>query len=113
MATYKSLKYDIGAEISGADSRANAIDSAQYVDGSIDTAHIADDQITDAKLAHAITFVTSATAPAVTATAAIFFFDDISCPLVSTSRYSYSSLTPRHRLPVINRFMLRKVASDP
>ena len=38
---------------------ANSIDSDQYVDGSIDTAHIADDQITYAKLG--AEFTTSAT----------------------------------------------------
>ena len=31
---------------------ANSVDSDQYVDGSIDTAHIADDQITEAKMAN-------------------------------------------------------------
>ena len=30
---------------------ANSVDSDQYVDGSIDTAHIADSQITNAKMA--------------------------------------------------------------
>lgn len=58
------------ANVTVAKMAANSVDSDQYVDGSIDTAHIADDQVTDAKLAHAITFVTSATAPALTATAA-------------------------------------------
>jgi hypothetical protein len=33
---------------------ANSVDSDQYVDGSIDTAHIADDQVTGAKLANNI-----------------------------------------------------------
>ena len=36
----------------------NSIDSPQYVDGSIDTAHIADDAVTSAKLAHSLDVVT-------------------------------------------------------
>jgi len=38
------------AGITNAKMAANSVDSAQYVDGSIDTIHIADDQITYAKL---------------------------------------------------------------
>ena len=45
MATYKSLRYDIGGEISGADTRANAIDSDSYVDGSIDLAHMSSESV--------------------------------------------------------------------
>ena len=37
-------------KITVANMAANSIDSDQYVDGSIDTAHIADDAITSAKL---------------------------------------------------------------
>ena len=41
----------IQAKITGT---ANIIDSDQYVDGSIDTAHIGDDQVTEAKLANSL-----------------------------------------------------------
>ena len=41
----------IQAKIAGT---ANIIDSDQYVDGSIDTVHIADDQVTEAKLANSL-----------------------------------------------------------
>ena len=56
--------------VTGAKIADDAIDSEHYVDGSIDTAHIGDDQVTGAKIENAVTFATSATAPAITATAA-------------------------------------------
>jgi len=56
--------------VTGAKIADDAIDSEHYTDGSIDTAHIGDDQVTGAKIENAVTFATSATAPAVTATAA-------------------------------------------
>lgn len=56
--------------VTGAKIADDSIDSEHYVDGSIDTAHIGDDQVTGAKIENAVTFATSATAPAVTATAA-------------------------------------------
>jgi len=40
---------------------ANSVDSPQYVDGSIDTAHIADDQVTGAKLANSVDVTTGVT----------------------------------------------------
>ena len=46
-----SLWAYIQAKITGT---ANIIDSDQYVDGSIDTAHIGDDQVTEAKLANSL-----------------------------------------------------------
>jgi len=42
------------ANVTVAKMAANSVDSDQYVDGSIDTAHIGDDQITTDKLANAI-----------------------------------------------------------
>jgi hypothetical protein len=42
------------SQITVAKMAANSVDSDQYVDGSIDTAHIADDQVTGAKLANNI-----------------------------------------------------------
>ena len=56
--------------VTGAKIADDSIDSEHYVDGSIDTAHIGDDQVTGAKIENAVTFATSATAPAITATAA-------------------------------------------
>jgi hypothetical protein len=47
---------------------ANSVDSDYYVDGSIDTAHIGDDQVTGAKIENAVTIATSATSPLVVAT---------------------------------------------
>ena len=40
---------------------ANSVDSPQYVDGSIDTVHIADDQVTGAKLANSVDVTTGVT----------------------------------------------------
>ena len=69
MATTKIPSELIAADaITGAKIADDASNSEHYTDGSIDTAHIADDQSTDAKLAHAITFVTSATAPLMVST---------------------------------------------
>ena len=45
---------------------ANSVDSDQYVDGSIDTAHIGDDQVTAAKLANSINTEISANTAKVT-----------------------------------------------
>jgi hypothetical protein len=47
---------------------ANSVDSDQYVDGSIDTIHIADDAVTGAKIENAVTIATSATSPLMVAT---------------------------------------------
>lgn len=55
------------ANVTLAKMAANSIDSDQYVDGSIDTIHIADDQVTGAKLADALTVVTSVTTPLIDA----------------------------------------------
>ena len=41
--------------------------------------------------------------------AAIFLFDDI---CMSSSHLAELSVTPRHRLPVINSYMLNKVAGN-
>ena len=50
-----TLQVDVGANSIGVGHMAiNSIDSDQYVDGSIDTAHIADDQVTADKLANSI-----------------------------------------------------------
>jgi hypothetical protein len=46
---------------------ANSVDSDQYVDGSIDTIHIADDAVTGAKIENAVTIATSVTSPLVDA----------------------------------------------
>ena len=53
----------VDASIDLAHMSANSVDSDQYVDGSIDTAHIGNDQVTSAKLAHSIAIVTTITSP--------------------------------------------------
>ena len=55
------------ANVTLAKMAANSIDSDQYVDGSIDTAHIGDDQVTGAKIENAVTIATSVTSPLVDA----------------------------------------------
>tara|TARA_R110002124_G_scaffold59854_1_gene164653 strand:+ start:23 stop:757 length:735 start_codon:yes stop_codon:yes gene_type:complete len=49
------------SQITVAKMAANSVDSDQYVDGSIDTAHIADDQVTGAKLANSVDVTTGVT----------------------------------------------------
>jgi cytoskeletal protein CcmA (bactofilin family) len=56
------------ANVTVAKMAANSVDSDQYVDGSIDTAHIGDDQVTGAKIENAVTIATSATSPLMVAT---------------------------------------------
>jgi len=56
------------ANVTVAKMAANSIDSDQYVDGSIDTAHIGDNQVTGDKLADALTVTTSVTTPLVSIT---------------------------------------------
>jgi trimeric autotransporter adhesin len=51
------------ANVTVAKMAANSVDSDQYVDGSIDTAHIGDDQVTGAKIENAVTIATSVTSP--------------------------------------------------
>jgi cytoskeletal protein CcmA (bactofilin family) len=55
------------ANVTVAKMAANSVDSDQYVDGSIDTIHIADDQVTGAKIENAVTITTSVTTPLVDA----------------------------------------------
>jgi hypothetical protein len=50
--------------------------------------------------------VPTESAKVVRTTAAIFLFDDI---CMSSSHLAELSVTPRHRLPVINSLMLNKV----
>jgi trimeric autotransporter adhesin len=56
------------ANVTVAKMAANSVDSDQYVDGSIDTIHIADDAVTGAKIENAVTIATSATSPLMVAT---------------------------------------------
>jgi hypothetical protein len=53
--------------------------------------------------------VPTESAKVVKTTAAIFLFDDI---CMSSSHLAELSVTPRHRLPVINSYMLNKVAGN-
>jgi hypothetical protein len=55
------------ANVTVAKMAANSVDSDQYVDGSIDTIHIADDAVTGAKIENAVTIATSVTSPLVDA----------------------------------------------
>jgi trimeric autotransporter adhesin len=55
------------ANVTVAKMAANSVDSDQYVDGSIDTIHIADDAVTGAKIENAVTIATSVTTPLVDA----------------------------------------------